>query len=416
MSLATAPATPTSRWQEWKRLDSRVWRMATARAINTMGLSLVMAYLGVYIVKHRGYPASTYGLIALGANLGQSLVNAWAGNLSDRIGRRPLITGALYVRAFVIAVLGTQVLLHAPLWSLALNMIVSSALRGCFEPVAYALVSDVVTDDQRIAAFSLQRMGTNLGWAVGPAMGGLLATFLPYGIVFYLATAGLFIAARITTAVEDPIGRRPAAPADDATVFTAVREATRDPVMRPLLIGTFLAALMHTQLFSTFAIYMTDHVGVHEDSLGLVYAANGAAVLLLQFPAVGLIHRLGARRLLPWASLLEGFGFALIGLVAGVAGGVGAIVVITCAEVLFDPSHQTSIAQVADPARRGRAYGVVGFTQMVGVACAPLVGGALLDGIGHHHVAVWALIGCIGAAQAVAFAVFIRRLPRHRVR
>src|SRR5215216_6629174 len=108
---AVASTHRVSRWQEWRQLDSRVWRMATARAINTMGLSLVMAYLGVYVVEERGYPAWVYGLIALAANLGQSVVNAWAGNLSDRIGRKPLITGALYVRAVVIAGLGTQVFL-----------------------------------------------------------------------------------------------------------------------------------------------------------------------------------------------------------------------------------------------------------------------------------------------------------------
>ena len=158
--------------------------------INTMGLSLVMAFLGVYVVKERGYPAWLYGCIALGANLGQSLVNAWAGNLSDRIGRRPLITGALLIRSVFIALLGTQVALDAPLWSLALNMVISSMLRGCFEPVAYALVADVATDAQRIDAFGLQRMGTNLGWAIGPTLGGVLTRFVPYGVVFYIAASG----------------------------------------------------------------------------------------------------------------------------------------------------------------------------------------------------------------------------------
>jgi MFS family permease len=415
MSAVPAPSARPSRWEEWKRLDPRVWRMAAARAINTMGLSLVMAYLGVYVVGERGYPAWLYGCIALAANLGQSLVNAWAGNLSDRIGRRPLITGALYIRAGVIAVLGTQVLLHAPLWSLALTMIVSSSLRGCFEPVAYALVSDVCSVDQRISAFSLQRMGTNLGWAIGPAMGGLLATFLPYGVVFYLATLGLLGAAIITARVEDPILARGRAATDNGSVLDALREARRDPVMVPLLVGTFFAALMHTQLFSTFAIYMT-RVGVETDEVGLVYAANGALVLLLQFPAVGLIHRWGGRRLLPFASLLEASGFFLIGLVASTGGGIGAIFVITCAEVLLDPSHQTAVAQVADPARRGRAFGVVGFAQMLGVASAPLAGGALLEGIGGHHVAVWGVIASFGVACALAFTVFNRRLARRTSR
>src|SRR3982751_55884 len=138
--------------------------MAFARAVNTMGLSLVMTFLGIYVVETRGYPAWSYGLIALAANLGQSATNAWAGNLSDRIGRKPLITTALFVRSAFVAVLRTQVLFDAPLWTLAANVVVTSTLRGCFEPVAYALVADVATDDQRVAAFGIQRMGTNLGW------------------------------------------------------------------------------------------------------------------------------------------------------------------------------------------------------------------------------------------------------------
>src|SRR5688572_22975232 len=109
--------------------------MAFARSINTMGLSLVMSFLGIYIVGTRGYPAWVYGVIMLGANLGQSLSSAWAGNLSDRIGRKPLITTALFVRSLFIALIGTQIILDAPLWSLAANMLITSALRGCFEPV-----------------------------------------------------------------------------------------------------------------------------------------------------------------------------------------------------------------------------------------------------------------------------------------
>src|SRR5258706_7759404 len=132
-----------SRWQSWAALDRRIWQMAIARSINTMGLSLVMSFLGIYVVHTRGYPMWLYGLIAMVANLGQSLSSAWAGNLSDRIGRKPLITTSLFSRSAVIAVLGTQVLLDAPLWSLSLNMVVSSTLRGCFLPVSYALVAYV---------------------------------------------------------------------------------------------------------------------------------------------------------------------------------------------------------------------------------------------------------------------------------
>jgi MFS family permease len=383
--------------------------MAFARSVNTMGLSLVMSFLGVYVVETRGYPAWSYGLIALAANLTQSMSNAWAGNLSDRIGRRPLITGALLVRSVFIALLGTQVALDAPLWSLALNMVISSMLRGCFEPVAYALVADVVTDAQRIEAFGMQRMGTNLGWAIGPALGGVLTRVVPYGVVFYFAAAAMVIAAVVTMRVRDPIARQAAAPENTGKLVDALREGLAHPLMRLILAGTFLCALLETQMFSTFSIYLTDELHLTKSDVGQLYMINGVGVLLLQLPALRLIRRLGITITLPWSSLLDAIGFAMIGFGAGGLGAAIAMVTLTCAEVVFDPSHQTAIAEIADPAHRGRAYGVVGFAGTVGIALAPLCGGILLDTIGNHHVAMWAAIAVFGLGQTVCFWMFVRR-------
>jgi len=394
------------------RLDRRVWQMAFARAINTMGLSLVMSFLGIYGVETRGYPAWLYGLIALAANVGQSMSNAWAGNLSDRIGRRPLITTSLFVRSGVIALLGTQVMLDAPLWTLGANIVISSTLRGCFEPVAYALVADVVHDDQRVAAFGIQRMGTNLCWAVGPALGGVLTLVIPYGAIFYITAGTTIVAGLVTLGVEDPVHKTSHVASAGDDLRRALRDGLADRVMRMLLMGTFLCALLETQMFTIFAIFMTEKLRLTKADVGLLYAFNGIGVLILQVPALGLIRRLGIRILLPWSSLLDAAGFALIGLASGFAGGALAIVVLTCAEVLFDPSQQTAIAEVADPAQRGLAYGVVGFASTIGVAFAPLLGGVLLDTIGDHHAAMWLAIASIGGAQTLCFVAFVRRRTR----
>ena len=398
-------------------LDRRVWQMAFARAVNTMGLSLVMAFLGIYVVETRGYPAWVYGVIALVANLGQSLANAWAGSLSDRIGRRPLITTSVFVRGAVTAVLGTQIMLDAPLWSIGASVVMTATLRGCFEPVAFALVADVVRDDQRVAAFGIQRMGVNLGWAVGPALGGLLSLVMPYGAVFYLAAAGTLIAGFVTLGVADP-PRRAAPAARDDDLASALRAGLADRVMRLLLLGTFLCSLMETQMFSTLSIYLTEKLAITRADVGLVYTFNGIGVLVLQVPALALIRRIGIRRMLPWSSALDALGFLLIGLGSGFAGAAIAMVALTCAEVLFDPSQQTAIAEISDPAHRGQAYGMVGFATTLGVAFAPLLGGVLLDAIGDHHLWMWGAIAAIGVAQTVCFVAFVRRrgaaAPRSR--
>ena len=403
---------PRSARGSWRELDRRVWQMAFARSINTMGLSLVMTFLGIYIVDTRGYPAWVYGLIALGANLGQSLSSAWAGNLSDRIGRMPLITTALFVRSLFIALIGTQILLDAPLWTLAANMLVTSVLRGGFEPVAYALVADVARDDQRIAAFGLQRMGVNLGWTVGPALGGLLTLVVGYGYIFYFAALGMIIAGFVTLRVEDPVAKSTRPVTKDDDLWPALRAAYRDPLLRLLLAGTFFGALISTQMFATLAIYATEQLQLSPADVGLLYMLNGAGVLALQLPALGIVHRLGIRRALPFASLASALAFGCIGLATGFMGLAVAMIAITSAEVILNPAHQTAIAEVADPTRRGRAYGVVAFVQMVGIAMAPLFGGVLLDTIGDHHLAMWMTIGVIGLAQTLCFSAFVRHRRR----
>lgn len=397
-----------ARFSAWAELDRRIWTMAGARAVNTMGLSLVMSFLGVYVVHERGYSAELFGWMALAANLTQSLTNAWAGELSDRIGRRPIMVGSLTVRAVVIAGLGLQILLHAPLWSLALNFVASSALRGCFEPVAYALVTDIARSDQRVAAFGLQRMGTNLGWAIGPAAGGLLSTVVPYGAVFFVASATLLAAAWTCRGLVDPREGGGGAHLAAVRLRDAMAEALAQPPMVALLIGSFLFSLAHTQMFSVFAIYMTKELGLGKDGVGWLYAFNGALVLLMQWPALQAINRVGVSAALIGSSLVFALGFGLIGAADGLLGGALAIAVITVGEVMFAPAHQQAAAQSGDAARLGKSFGLVGFSQMLGVAFGPLLGGRLFDTIGHHHLWMWGVVSGLCVVLAATFVVYAR--------
>jgi predicted MFS family arabinose efflux permease len=340
---------------------------------------------------------------ALGANLAQSMTAAWAGELSDRIGRRPLVTGSLLVRAAVIALLGIQVLFDAPLWSLALNFVASSALRGCFEPVAYALVADVVKPEQRIAAYGLQRMGTNFGWALGPAVGGLLSLVMPYGAVFFIAGLGLCGAAWTTTGV--PESRAPRKE-ERMRLRDAIRELPA--YAWALLANAFLFALVHTQLFSTFAIYMAGELRMSKLSIGLLYMVNGAGVIVLQMTAIRLTRRLGIDRALVIASLTYVCGDLLVGAAVGFASAACAILVLTCAEIVLAPAQQTAAAEISDPDRRGRTFGMLELVSNLGVACAPLLGTTLYDRVGEVHLAMWGTIAAIAVGLAVTGTIFGR--------
>ena len=395
------------RFAAWRDLDPRIGRLATARAVNTLGLSLVMSFLGIYIIDDRGYSATLYGVLALAANLGQSYANAWAGELSDRIGRRPLIVGTLLVRSVVIAILGAQILLDASLPALAATFILSSTLRGCFEPVAYALCTDLARPEQRTAAFGLQRMGTNVGWALGPALGGLLSRVVPYGAVFFVAAAGMIGAAWLCRGIDvAPVARRDLA---RVSLRAALREAAGQPALRLLLIATVVFAIAHTQMFTLFTVYLADELRLSKFEIGLCYMVNGALVLTLQWWALGVIAKVGIARILPLAALVLAAGYLLVGAAVGVASAMLAIAVITLGEVAFAPAHQTAAADSGDAARLGKSFGLVALAQTVGIAFAPLCGGALFDHLRGQHLALWSCVAATCVVLAGLLVAYGRR-------
>jgi len=399
-------------WRAYAKLDRRIWTMAGARTINTMGLSLAMAFMAIYLVNERGLSAKLYGVIFLIANLGQSWAQGFAGDLSDRLGRRRVMTVALLIRSAVIASLGAEVLVDGPIWAIAATLVVSATLRGCFEPVAYALVADVAAERDRVHAFGLQRMGTNLGWAVGPAGGGLLATVIPYGAVFFCAAVALLIAAGIAARVDDPAHLGGAASVD-VSMRNALREAMRRTDFALFLLCSFLITLVHVQLFSTLSIYAKDVLSLSNADVGAVFMVNGITVLLLQIPAVNLISRIGTNRAVVTGSCLYVAAFLAVGAATGFSSLAAAIFVLTLGEIVLAPAHQTVGAGLGDPRRMGRAFGLIGTAQMLGVAVAPLAGGLLFDSLRHRPLVMWGILAGVAALMVAMYAAFVAAHRRY---
>ncbi|HLU64797.1 MAG TPA: MFS transporter [Kofleriaceae bacterium] len=411
--------------RSYARLDRRIWTLAGVRAANTMGLSLVLSFMGIYLVTRRGVSGVEFGAIYFVANLCQAAVNTVAGRLSDRIGRRRLMASTLLARALVIALLGTLVLLHAPVLLLAAVLICSSSLRGGFEPVAFAVVADLAAPDERTAGFGLQRMGTNVGWAVGPALGGLLASVIDYGWVFFCSVVPLLLSAwAIARMVEPNQAALREARRAEASGSAALRPAAAAPAppasaasrgeLSLLLACALVFSIVQIQMFSTLSIYARSELRLVESQIGLLYTVNGIAVLLLQVPAVALISRLRHERALVVGTSIYVCALLLIGAADSHLALSAAILVATAGEVVVAPAQQATVAELGDPARLGRAFGALGTMQVLGVALAPLVGGAAYDHLRHEPMAMWGAIASLAAALALGYARF-GALRRRRV-
>src|ERR1700710_615735 len=99
---------------DFRNLDRRVFILAAARLVVTLGFSAVLPYLGVTLHKERGVSLQTVGAIWTASGLAGAAMQWVAGEITDRVGRRPVLITAMLIRTVNLAALGYEILHRGP--------------------------------------------------------------------------------------------------------------------------------------------------------------------------------------------------------------------------------------------------------------------------------------------------------------
>jgi MFS family permease len=164
--------------------DKGFFSLSQGGLVNNLNDVVIWGLLPLYVIS--------MGLsLQQAAALGGTYLAVWGfsqlvtGQLSDTIGRKPLITGGLFVQSIGIAllVLGTSNLL----WYAA--VIIMGLGTGMVYPTLLAAVSDLAHPAWRASALGVYRLWRDSGYAFGAVVGGVLSD------LFSLQVAVLAIAA-----------------------------------------------------------------------------------------------------------------------------------------------------------------------------------------------------------------------------
>jgi predicted MFS family arabinose efflux permease len=385
---------------EFRTLDPRVWVLTVARVIVTFGFSMVFPLLAVHLYQERSVPAVTVGLIWMVSGVTGAGAQWISGSIADRVGRRPVILTAMLLRGVNLALLGVAIRRQQPISVIGALIVANAVLRAFFDPVASAMVADLSAGEQRVAAFSLQRIGVNVGWAAGPIVSSLAldagATYA--GLFLWSAPVTLVAAAAVARIRETRLPRDEAAP---RTRFLDLFHIPADPAFIRFLAATFALFLLQVQLYQTLSIYAARALQLSKAQVSGIYFLNGLLVVALQVPAFYFIRRIGTRQALVLGSLLYAASYASCGLAQGYASLLACVAAITLAEMISAPAQQTTATGMAPPGRIGAYAGLSGLAQAAGQSLGPLVGGWLFDRFGDRRI--WAVLPLFGVIAAILY-------------
>jgi MFS family permease len=371
-----------------------------ARLVVTAGYSMVMPFLAMHLAVERQVPWVTVGLIWFVAGGCGAMAQWLAGELADRLGRRPLMLAAMLARALNLAAMGFAVAADrsglGSVLALAALTVMNAVLRGFFDPVAAAMVADLAPPELRVAAYSLQRVGINLGWAAGPAV-ATLAGNVPYSTLFY-ASAPLTLVSAVAVAA---IGESQATGERRGFTLAELLAFARDRTLLRFLAATFAFFVLQVQLYQTASIYAASVLKLDRAQVGTMFTLNGAIVVLLQLPAIQYIQRLGTRRALIAGTLGYAVSYAAVGLAVGQLTLLACIAAVTLAEIITSPAQQAAVTGLAPPGRTGAYTGLYGLCQVAGQSSGPLIGTTLLSSLPPR--AAWFGLGLFGVLACLGY-------------
>jgi predicted MFS family arabinose efflux permease len=256
-------------------------------------------------------------------------------------------------------------------------------------------------------SLSLLRLANNLGFAIGPAVGGFLAT-RHYGLLFVCDALTCWAAAAILFALRLDVRAAPAAPSPSGS-----REGRSPWVDGPFLVFlglTTLLGMVFFQIFATMPLYLRGVYGLSEQGIGTLLSLNGLLIALFEMVIVRALESRDRLRVAAFGCFLVCAGFGLLPLGTGWAFAAFTILVWTAGEMVAMPMINSAAAQRAPESRSGAYLGAYTVAFSAGWVAAPTAGMAIYSRFG--GTVVWLAAGAMALPLGLGFLALAPRFRR----
>jgi len=409
--LSAVEAKPTSRFA------SPLLPIFLIVLVDILGFTIILPLLPFYSERLGASPTEVGALVSIYA-VCQLIAGPILGQLSDRMGRRPLllVSQAGTLGGFLLLAFSTH------LWMVFVARALDGATAGNIT-IAQAYISDVTKPEQRAKSFALIGIAFGFGFLVGPAISGFLANYGYQAPIFAAAVlsftsilfTSLLLPRREVIHEHNEAARESGVPERRLSLISWGQYARffRDPELARLLAQWLLFAFSFATFVSGFALFAERRytwnghpLGVRE--VGYVFAFNGALGIVMQGGVVGrLVKWLGERQVVHIGFLTSMVGYAAIGVTQTIGQLLWVCALSSAGGAGLRPALTSLITQKAGRREQGVIIGLTQSLTSIAQISAPIFAGLLINAADKFHdgrfLTIWALWAGVLAGAALLF-------------
>lgn len=392
-----------SYFKVYQGLSTPAWMLALVMLVNRSG-AMVVPFLGVYMVKHLGFSLESAGLLLSCFGIGSVVGSSLGGWLTDKFG---------HFKVQLFSLVGV-----IPLFVLLPELTTTTSLAGGI--LALSMVSDILRPANSVSlayyskpenvvrSFTLNRMALNLGFSIGPALGGLLAA-ISYNLLFY----GNAIAATLAAVIFFVYFRNKKGEIKEKADTEEEELKYQSPYKdAPFLVFTFLSilfAICFFQLLSSLPLYYKEVYHLNEKSIGIILAYSGVVVFSLEMLIVHIAERrTTAANAIIIGVFCCGVAFASLLITEGIWLLYVSMFILCIAEMLAMPFMATVTLQRSNIKNRGAYMGLNSLSLSAGLIFAPFLGTKIAANYGFN--VLWMGTGALMLLTSIGFYLLMKRM------
>jgi len=369
--------------------------------VDMVGLLMIIPLMPFY-AREMGGGALVVSILMSAFTAAQLISAPWWGRFSDKYGRRPALLVGLTAAgiAYIVFAFANSI------WLLLLSRVVQGAGGGTVG-VIQAYVTDSVEPGNRAKALGWLSAATNVGVAIGPAIGSAALRLGSHGpglTAAALCAVNIFFAWKFLRESRDMTEAHAKKPRASRTVIAHVITHASEPA--PRLIWIYAIAMgAFSGLMAILALFLADRFGVTKDRIWIFYTYVGAISVVTRAGILGrMVDRYGEAYLSRIGLTMLATGLASLPLARGYISLAISVALIPLGTAFTFPCVTSMLSRVISSAERGLYMGVQQTFGGLGRVLVPLWAGFAYDHLG-RSVPMYTSAALVAGVIALGFGI-----------